>query len=298
MLDIKLLDHERPDLATLPIHMWFDNSRLEAFAKCPRYGWYSDVLGLDSSNAKMNAGTIMHHAIEQGKEGKNSEIELVREWEKYKASFQNAPEFTVNRFTQVLSAYEEKWRSQPIISLAREFRLAWYFRTDDFWLVGRCDEIIYHEGKFWPLERKTCGGIRPDYIGDKNVSNQRLQYLWILSWILKSKGLEPRDFLGGIMFDVIGWNKSKIDFARWPVKLPNQNVFSEWFEEVRETIANYRVSYAKADSGIKLPNKRRAQCYIYGKCAFLDLCNAWELTDSFDPPSLVNNFRKKTWRPI
>lgn len=295
---LELINHERPDLSTLRIDQWFDNSRLEAFARCNRYGFYSDILSLDSSSAAMNAGTVFHHAIEQGKEGKNPEIELVRKWEEFKASFKDEPKYTAPKFLQVLEAYQQKWRDQPLTSLAREFPLAWFIPELDVWLVGRSDEIIYYEGKIWPLERKTCGGIRPDYLGDKNVSNQRLQYLWILSRVLESKNLDPREYLGGIMFDVIGWTNSKIEFQRWPVKLPNANVFNEWYAEVKQSIEQYRAMFLKWEDKIKMPSKRRAQCHIYGKCAFLDLCNAWELTYSFDPPAIINNYKKKNWQPI
>lgn len=295
-LTIDLLDHNRPDLETLPITEWFDNSRLENWDKCNRYAWYSDTLNLDSSKTVMHAGTVIHHAIEKG----CSEVELVKKWNEFKHLFtQDKPYYSVNKFLEVLEAYQRKYQSQPLNTIAREFPLAsFHIYPEGFWLVGRCDEIIIHNGKFWALERKTTSGIRPDYIGDKNVSNQRLQYLYILSRVLSEKGLNPRDYLGGIMFDVIAWNGSKIDFARWPVMLPPQPVFDEWFRETQKRIHDYREAFADAQSKIKLPNKRRAQCHIYGKCAFLDLCNAWELVDSFDPPAILNNFRKKSWRPF
>jgi hypothetical protein len=301
-LDISLLQHELPDLTTTSQLNWFDNSRLENFTKCPRFSFYSDQLGLDFSNAKMNAGTVFHHAIEEGKEGRNSEIALVRKWTEFERQFREGePKFAISRFHEVLCAYNNFWASPDklqINSIAREFSLAWRYAPENFWLIGRSDEIAIHEGKFWAVERKTCGGIRPDYIGDKNVSNQRLQYLWILMQIIAEKGLNPRDYIGGMIFDVIGWTNSKVEFARWLVRLPGEPTFKEWFKEIREKIAHYRESVTEFESMIKMPTKRRAQCHIYGKCAFLNLCDAWELTDSFEPPAIIQNYRKKNWIPF
>lgn len=304
-------NHTKVDLETLHICDWLDNSAMESFQKCNRYGWYTSFHHLDIGTANMAAGTVFHDGMAEFSGSRNSgraDICLARSYQANSGVLKNsANRFSFQNIFAVFQKYKERYKDEPLASIVEEFPFSvWIesweepnkgvgFINNGFWLVGKCDGIIEKTGKLWIRERKTCESLTQNYLDGLNLSSQSRTYVLSLRRILESNGINPK-MLMGVMYDIIAFTTTKAEFLRHPVVINDRDI-AEHLEAVQDICALRRKTFARAPK--RLPPKRTMQCNNYGTCPFINLCKVYKNhRDPENPPTTLNDYRRNVWNPL
>lgn len=308
----------------------YDNTRIAAFRKCPRYFYFRHVRHWKSKKenrlplifgqcwhtameiiwpmlvAGEDKTKIMHTAIAGWtqkwiEEGMPPPKEI--DYELQKELSPRTPGVAIEMLVEYIDSRWERIQKDglELVSCEQAFIVPLDPDDDSLFYIGKMDKVVRQRGKFRAIEHKTTtaykkgGGFRNQFLDSFSPNSQVDGYLYALHLTYPGK-------VGGVWVDAALVHKEDRAFTFIPVErqLPQLDM---WLWEVRSWIDDIEANKVHLDTVVSSDDKYMAayrkntdSCWDFNSaCEFLDLCKMWP--NPHGKP-LPNGYEENPWNPL
>lgn len=306
---------------------YYDNTRISAFKKCPRFYYFRHVRhwAPNATAVPLAFGGAWHMALETvwpmmcaGKPQKETiaagYAAFVQDWvargmphpddmgyEREKEFSPRTPAVAFEMLCDYVANRASKTRDLELISVERPFIVPLDSHDDSRFYVGKIDKVVRQRGKVRAIEHKTTtaykkdGGFRATFVDGFSPNSQVDGYLYALHMLWPGS-------VQGVWVDAALVHKTETAFMFIPVEKQKVQLDS-WLWETNYWIDQIQAHTAQLDSCspsdpflASFP-KQTGSCQDFNKnCEYHDLCrfkpNPMELVE---PPA---GFTHEFWDPL
>lgn len=299
---------------------YYDNTRISAYKTCPRLYYLRHVKHLvpEGTAIPLSFGLAWHEAMDvvwaMLNAGRTPEETLKPAMERWKECWEvSGMEFQPDMATQekygfrtpgvaaeMLINYMAHRRdfiqSVELIATEPPFAVDLYEDENDVKYIGRLDKVVKHRehGKL-VIEHKTtsayakASGFRTDYVGSWSPNSQIDGYL--------HAGHMLYGEIKGVWIDAALVHKTVHNKFRF---IPIDRQFEQldvWLHETQDWIKRIEDEAAGAqDSSYGGYPKNTGNCYMYGGCAYRDICKF--VAKPHDRVDNFTGFKVSRWEPF
>lgn len=284
----------------------YDNTRISAFKRCPRYYYFRHVLDWDTTSKKVALvyGGAWHAAMEivwpamVAKKPKEEIAEMaflawVQYWTgeglPYPMSYEDQQTYsprTPGNAQEMLYEYidtrypEVASGSIELISCEKAFVVPLDPEDDTLFYVGKIDKVIRQRGRHRAIEHKTTtayrkdGKFSPTFLDSFSPNSQVDGYLYALH-------MTYPDEVSGVWVDAALVHKTETAFKFIPIERQLRHL-DGWLWDTRTWIDQIEAHTAQlehcsaSDPYMAAFPKNTNSCFDFNtSCAFIDLCKMW-----------------------
>jgi len=302
----------------------FDNTKVSAFKRCPRYYLYRHVKDWapEGKSTALIFGSSWHAAMDviwtYLKTTKREELAqmafsaLLAVWMKegmpapadidYELEKELSPRTPMQALEMIVAYIDARQRTAgdfDIVAIESPFAVPLDPNDDTLFYIGKIDKIVKRRGKVLGIEHKTTtaykknGPFRAAFTDSFSPNSQVDGYLYALHMMFPNE-------VGGIWVDAALVHKQEEGFMFIPIERQMQHL-DNWLWEVRFWISEIErhasLAIESADAPyLKAFPKNTNSCWDFGaSCPYLNLCKMWPNPIGYDlPPGYV----KSHWNPL
>lgn len=308
----------------------FDNTRLSAFRKCPRYFYYRHVrhweptftrIPLDFGGAWHTAMEIVWPAIVKGLP-KAQIIEMayhafVTEWvargqpepkdisyELEKDMSPRTPAVALEMISDYVTERYNRIQDVEIVSIEKAFVVPLDPEDDTLFFIGKLDKVVRERagrGKIRGIEHKTTtsykkdGKFKTSFIDSFSPNSQVDGYIYSLHMTYGTENV------AGVWVDAALVHKTETGFLFIPVekRLEQTNMWlwtARYWIDMIEANTRQLETLSPDDPYMAAFPQRTESCWDFNApCEHLMTCKSWANPIGKDPP---NGFREHKWDPL
>lgn len=306
----------------------YDNTKLSAFKRCPRYYMYRHVMHWrpKGTSVPLIYGGAWHAAMEviwANIAGANDRVELARRaynaflthWcaegmpppgeIDYEMEKELSPRTPGRAFEMIVSYIDKRSQSAAdfeLIAIEKPFIVPLDPQDDTLFYIGKIDKIVRRRGKVLGIEHKTTtayrkgGPFRGGFVDSFSPNAQVDGYLYALHMLYPNQ-------VGGVWVDASLVHKQEDGFTFIPIEKQLDHLDSWlydtlwWVHRLEREAAAFKM-HRITDKYLKAFPKNTNSCWDFASsCSYLYLCKAWPNPKAYGgtPPP---GFEHDIWNPL
>lgn len=306
----------------------YDNTRLSAFKKCPRYYFYRHVMDWEVVARRMPLvfGGAWHAAMEvvwpmlAAGQKKTDVMNMayaafVQKWVEeglpepklisYEMEKELSPRTPAVALEMIAAYVDERAKhiqGMEIISVERPFVVPLDPQDDTLFYIGKIDKVVQQRGKKKAIEHKTTtaykkdGKFKTNFVDSFSPNSQVDGYLYALHMTYGTNNVS------GVWVDAALVHKTETGFLFVPVEKKIEQL-DMWLWETRYWIdmleANLKntLEYGNpSDKYMASFPKRTESCFDFNSsCEYINVCRSWPNPLGHDTPP---GFKVHKWDPL
>ena len=307
----------------------YDNTRLSAYKRCPRFYYYRHVRHWEPTGRRLPLvfGSAWHAAMEvvwaaitppakpPSKETviKAAYAAFLQKWLEeglpppdqidYETEKEFAPRTPAQGLEMIVGYVEHRYKHSmdfELKSVEKAFAVPLDPDQPDLFYVGKMDKIVVYRGKYLGIEHKTTtaykkgGPFRGIFVDSFSPNSQVDGYLYALHMLFPDK-------VGGVWVDAALVHKSEEGFMFIPVERQLQHLDSwlsdtlTWVRRVEGDTQQAEEEKASAPYLSAFPKNTNSCWDFMSACPYLGMCKAY--SNPKDKP-IPAGFIAKKWDPL
>jgi len=274
---------------------YLDSSKMKCYLECPRkfYWRYVRHLVPQKDETPLTFGSAIHEALytwyDMQLDGYSKEEAMEEALHRFHSNWTDQPyddKRTHEKGDKLLKGYFKKYPEEPFTFLTppeTAFKIKFY----DYFLIGRFDGVINHNGMVMPLDHKTSTRMGNYYFNRFRPDLQMTKYCWVARKIAQKLGLNEE--IHGAYINVLYFTKTKMNYVRQIVSR------EQWEIDQFTRIALHIMDEINAKSVDRMEDwfPNWTSCTKWGSCTYRDLC-----IDN-EPERLIDfMFEEEVWNPL
>lgn len=285
----------------------YDNTRISAFRRCPRYYFFRHVLDWETKTKKtaLIFGSCWHAAQEiiwpmmVDKVDKHMIMAVAYEawlakWREegmnYPLAYEEEKELaprTPGHAQEMIAAYvDERYDSVAngqieLISCEKAFVVPLDADDDTLFYVGKIDKVVRQRGRYRAIEHKTTtaykkdGPFRSTFVDSFSPNSQVDGYLYALHMTYPGE-------VSGVWVDAALVHKTETGFLFVPVERQMKHLDAwlwgtrYWIDQIEANKKHYEEECSVDDVYMAAFPQNTNSCFDFNSaCSYLDLCKMW-----------------------